>query len=403
MRTLRMGIAGLLLLLAFRLSAQTCGVLFPGIAQTSGGTINIATDVSSIAQGGVDQWSGGCASYGQTFPSFVVNGGSGIPFSLTFVQGSGPLEGGIPVCGDTSIVTDHGAILGGTIVVYQSTYYGATCNVDEAVAHELGHALGLDDSPSNLPCTSDIMSVGTDVSRSVSAADCAAADGAWQTPTEVPHGGGGCGGSVTTVPGRTRSLRCSCAECPDDPCCGGSPILIDMAGDGIELTGANLPVFFDLDARGEPELIGWTDPEGNDAFLALDRDRNGRIDDGRELFGNYTPMPDGTRAPNGYVALAVFDRPQFGGNGDGRITSADAVYSRLLLWKDLNHNGISEPAELCNLDDAGIVGIDLSYTESRRKDRWGNELRFWSRVWIHGEGRGTRVVRSSDVFFVRIR
>jgi hypothetical protein len=118
----------------------------------------------------------------------------------------------------------------------------------------------------------------------------------------------------------------------------------------------------------------------NEAFLALDRNLNGIIDDGGELFGNYTEQPE-SDDPNGYRALEVFDSPQFGGNRDGWITADDAIYSRLLLWRDENRDGISSPWELTPLSWLGIRSLDLDYVRSNRRDRYGNVLRWTSKVY----------------------
>lgn len=167
------------------------------------------------------------------------------------------------------------------------------------------------------------------------------------------------------------------------------PIIINMDRNGYKLIGMTAAVSFDLKGDGIQRRIGWTREGSDEAFLALDRNGNGRIDDGTELFGTATPVFGGrATAPNGFEALTM----SLGGgmHADNVLDARSSLWSQLLLWTDRNHNGLSEPGELSRLADSGIVAIDLNYRFTGRKDGSGNWFRqradvFWA------DGRSSRV------------
>ncbi|MGH9897772.1 MAG: hypothetical protein ACRD4L_02840, partial [Pyrinomonadaceae bacterium] len=151
-------------------------------------------------------------------------------------------------------------------------------------------------------------------------------------------------------------------------------------------------VKFNIDTDTSDERVAWTTANSDDAFLFLDRNENRVVDNGIEFFGNFTTQQY-SPTPSGFVALAWYDKPEHGGNGDGIIGSSDDVYSQLKLWRDLNHNGISERNELSTLPELGVNSISLAVEESKQTDQFGNKFRYRAKVEDTRHSRAARWAR----------
>ena len=133
------------------------------------------------------------------------------------------------------------------------------------------------------------------------------------------------------------------------------PLALDLDGDGIETVGigGTNTVLFDHDGDGIKTGTGWL--KGDDGFLVLDRNGNGTIDNGGELFGVDTIKSNGKKATSGLDALSDLDS-----NHDGVFDANDAAFSQVKVWQDKNQDGISQAGELKSLSDLGIASINLT-------------------------------------------
>ena len=140
-----------------------------------------------------------------------------------------------------------------------------------------------------------------------------------------------------------------CGGAPGSTVTTSDPLILDLDGDGVAVRNqAKSKVFFDMDSTGTVNHVSWIDPA--DAFLARDLNGNGKIDDARELFSSTTDSI--TRS--GFEALARLDD-----NGDDVIDAADDVFETLLVWRDRNIDGQTQPGELAHITSYNITALPL--------------------------------------------
>jgi Ca2+-binding EF-hand superfamily protein len=151
-----------------------------------------------------------------------------------------------------------------------------------------------------------------------------------------------------------------------DPAAFASPIVLDLNGDGVKTLSVSEGVKFDLFDNGKKVNTGWV--SSGDGLLVLDRNHDGIVNTGAELFGTSTQLSDGTRASDGYTALREFDA-----NNDGLINRDDAVFADLRVWIDGNSDGVSDAGETKSLDSLGISSINLTGSVGNSIDN-GNVL-----------------------------
>jgi hypothetical protein len=195
--------------------------------------------------------------------------------------------------------------------------------------------------------------------------------GLWKTPLKTPPLVLGSLlallGSAASITPRERTAPQIAEDAASEMSHLGTPLVLDLGTEGgLAFSDVRQStVFFDLDGDGRPERVAWltADTARTAAFLAWDRNGNGRVDGGRELFGNQHG------AAHGFAELARLDA-----NVDGVVDSRDEGFAALLLWRDDNANGVSEPTELRSVAQSGVMALPLAYTAGTTRDTHGNGL-----------------------------
>ena len=315
------------------------------------GDLNLGSFMTSQFTAATSEWT-----------SAFSNTNSAVTFSL-----SG--NGNIPVKIDDTVCPDWASASGGQIRICSSLLAEDGNYIARTIRHEIGHFAGFSNSTS-CGAADSVMKViqpnemtSTNATVSVGGADQCNVDQYYHRE-EYDECEFGC------PPGYTES--CQGDQQPDPEncncCVNYTPVVVDMGSDALQFSSAEAGVLFPINDLGSILRVAWP-LSPHTAFLALDRNSDGGINNGAELFGNTTRLRNGAPAPNGFAALAEFDA-----DGNGRIDSTDWVYGQLRLWQDANRDGVSQPDELIPLADAGLISLEVLPRTSERQDRWGNRF-----------------------------
>jgi hypothetical protein len=369
--------AAIALLLPFRAHATCADYRTSVYSNMYGVNVSISGFPTQMVSSAFQAWNSGCGMGGGfDYPVFDFDNTFQGRISVQYVLGhrSEPIPGTVDDYprGQWDPTTR-------TITIWEQAghppNFGSWDNYSDAqkiatLQHEFGHALGLRDDA----CFGGIMNSPPPSGAGITPDECTAAD-------EATH---------VLYEGTSRS------GCQDFWDCHMSPIILDLAHNGMHLTGTDDGVWFDLDGDGNVDRIGWTTAGADEAFLWLDSNGNGVVDTGAELFGS-------AMDENGFEALANFDLRDegdiaWGGNADGVIDAQDKVWPHLRLWVDANHDGVSQPEEIFTADQKGVKAIEVGYRWSGRRDAHDNQFRYRAQVAIEHNG---HVVTGEayDVFF----
>jgi hypothetical protein len=145
------------------------------------------------------------------------------------------------------------------------------------------------------------------------------------------------------------------------------PLTLDLDGDGLETVGTAAGILFDTAANGIKVNTGWV--KADDGLLVLDKNGNGSIDSGRELFGDATLKRNGQLAADGFDALRDLDS-----NNNGKLDAGDTQFNNLRVWRDLNQNGSTQNGELFSLGQLSIASINVGSSQNSQRLANGNQI-----------------------------
>lgn len=354
-----------LMLTSVRLHAQ-CAVGIGEYQVTSIETMCLVVDSLAIPSWSLDNaatmWTSACPELGDRLPTLVSNPSNPLvcDFIVPVDYSDQPSPNGYSA---SFTYTADGSTTPPTLISARITCHQQVCPT-ELLAHEIGHALGLG-NVGGTACAGYLMS-GVNPGSNFGSACEVAAD--LMDPPPPP-------GEEDPDEGN----QCPLGGCPN------TPIVVDLSGRGYKLTSATDGVLFDIGGQGKPVKVAWTQAGALNAFLAVDRNQDGEITSGTELFGDATPLRAGGRASNGFEALAEFDE-----NGDGVVNVQDSGWNLLLLWIDSDHDGRSTADELLSIHASSVIALATDYHLIGRRDRFGNLYRFASQLWVQNEAAAQR-------------
>jgi hypothetical protein len=340
-------------------------------------TFRILSSVGQLA----GDFSSAAAEWTQAFR----NANSNVSFSIR-------TDGDHAVYIDDTICPDWADAGGGVIRICSNLLAQSNDYIQRTVRHEIGHYAGFTNGA--CPKADSVMTAiqPSDMADHTAAIHVGCGDTAsvlnyYHQQQYDPCQFGCPPGYTTNCVGDQQPDGCGC-------CINYSPILIDLEGSGIRFSDAEHGVLFLINDRRSVLRVAWPLRPTN-AFLFLDRNEDGIVNSGAELFGNTTRLKDGSIAENGFQALAELDD-----NHDGLIEVHDWAYGQLKLWADSNRDGVSQASEILSVMTAGLVSIRVTPHESSRVDRWGNRYAFRSKAVFNVEP-FERV--AFDVFPVAVR